>query len=85
MSRWLSYGVTIWFEKKHCSVKFYVLPEKLSRLIRKIIFVAQKPRFASENLGWISYGKQVRRVEDIAFHTFVDFQYRPDKATAESI
>ncbi|MEK7141637.1 MAG: sugar phosphate nucleotidyltransferase, partial [Patescibacteria group bacterium] len=38
----------------------------------KIIFVAQKPRFASENLGWISYGKQVRRVEDIAFHTFVD-------------
>lgn len=50
----------------------------------KIIFVAQKPRFASENLGWISYGKQVRRVEDIAFHTFVDFQYRPDKATAEN-
>lgn len=49
----------------------------------KIIFVAQKPRFASENLGWISYGKQVRRVEDIAFHTFIDFQYRPDKATAE--
>lgn len=49
----------------------------------KIIFVAQKPRFASENLGWISYGKQVRRIEDIAFHTFVDFQYRPDKATAE--
>lgn len=50
----------------------------------KIIFVAQKPRFASENLGWISYGKQVHRVEDIAFHAFVDFQYRPNKATAEA-
>lgn len=49
----------------------------------KIIFVAQKPRFASENLGWISYAKEVHRVEDIAFHAFVDFQYRPDKATAE--
>lgn len=49
----------------------------------KIIFVAQKPRFASENLGWISYGKEVNRIEDIAFHTFVDFQYRPDKVTAQ--
>ncbi|MEK7543834.1 MAG: sugar phosphate nucleotidyltransferase [Patescibacteria group bacterium] len=49
----------------------------------KIIFVAQKPRFASENLGWISYGKEVNRIDDIAFHTFVDFQYRPDKVTAQ--
>lgn len=49
----------------------------------KIIFVAQKPRFASENLGWISYGKQVQQVETISFHSFVDFQYRPDKATAQ--
>lgn len=49
----------------------------------KIIFVAQKPRFASENLGWISYGKQVQHVEDISFHSFIDFQYRPDKGTAE--
>ncbi len=49
----------------------------------KIIFVAQKPRFASENLGWISYESEVHRAEDIAFHTFVDFQYRPDKKTAE--
>lgn len=50
---------------------------------QKIIFVAQKPRFASENLGWISYGKDVDRLEGIPFHAFVDFQYRPDKATAQ--
>jgi len=49
----------------------------------RIIFVAQKPRFASENLGWISYAKEIRRVEDTAFHAFVDFQYRPDKITAQ--
>lgn len=50
---------------------------------KKIIFVAQKPRFASENLGWISYNHEVVQRENIAFHAFVDFQYRPDKATAE--
>ncbi len=49
----------------------------------KIVFVAQKPRFASENLGWISFAKEVYRSNDISFHAFVDFQYRPDKKTAE--
>lgn len=49
----------------------------------KIVFVSQKPRFASENLGWISYGPETMRREDIGFHTFVDFQYRPDAKTAK--
>lgn len=48
-----------------------------------IVFVSQKPRFASENLGWISYGPRVEVREDIAFHAFVDFQYRPDAETAK--
>ena len=48
----------------------------------KIVFIAQKPRFASENLGWISYGKKVLEKDTVTFHEFVDFQYRPDAATA---
>jgi len=50
----------------------------------KIIFVSQKPRFASENLGWISYGSLVSSKEDISFYSFKDFQYRPDKKTANT-
>lgn len=50
----------------------------------KIVFVAQKPRFASENLGWISYGAEVSKIEGISFYSFVDFQYRPDKQTANT-
>ena len=49
----------------------------------KIVFVSQKPRFASENLGWIEYGKTEIMQDDIALHAFVDFQYRPDGATAK--
>lgn len=48
----------------------------------QIIFVSQKPRFASENLGWIEYGKQVAESERISFHAFINFQYRPDTKTA---
>ncbi len=49
----------------------------------KIVFVAQRPRFASVNLGWIQYGREVFQKNTISFHAFIDFQYKPDQATAK--
>ena len=49
----------------------------------KVIFVSQKPRFASENLGWIDYGREILQKNGFSFHAFVDFQYRPDSVTAK--
>ena len=49
----------------------------------RIVFVAQKPRFASENLGWIGYGKEQVNEHNIPFYSFADFQYRPDVKTAK--
>ena len=43
----------------------------------KIIFIGQKPRFASQNLGWIEYGHSVKKVKNIAFHRFKSFHYQP--------
>lgn len=50
----------------------------------KIIFVAQKPRFASENLGWIDFGKEVFSKNSISFHSFEDFKYQPDEKLAKT-
>src|SRR3989338_1487714 len=49
----------------------------------KIVFISQKPRFASQNLGWIEYGKAIKRISGIVFHGFAGFKYRPDSETAE--
>jgi mannose-1-phosphate guanylyltransferase len=49
----------------------------------KMVLVSQKARFASVNLGWISYGKQAFEQDGIPFYHFVDFQYRPDEETAK--
>lgn len=49
----------------------------------KIIFVSQKPRFASENLGWIDYGEPSFKRNGLQFCSFVGFQYRPDQQTAQ--
>jgi mannose-1-phosphate guanylyltransferase len=49
----------------------------------KIVFVAQKPRFASENLGWINYGEKSFEKDEIAFYDFKSCKYRPDIETAQ--
>lgn len=67
-------------------VLFRKLLNVAGKLIEKehdrIIFISQKPRFPSENLGWIEYGKVVRNIDGVSLHEFKNFQYRPDKETA---
>lgn len=48
----------------------------------KIIFIGQKPRFASENLGWIEYGETVRKVGSVHFNKFSHLKYKPDREVA---
>ncbi|MEK7577073.1 MAG: sugar phosphate nucleotidyltransferase [Patescibacteria group bacterium] len=57
--------------------------EVISKDPQKIVFVSQKPRFASENLGWISYGKKIEEHNGVSFHSLEDYQYRPDVETAQ--
>ena len=48
----------------------------------KIIFLGQKPRFASQNLGWIEYGEKIKEKEGISFYQFKSWHYRPDLSSA---
>jgi mannose-1-phosphate guanylyltransferase len=49
----------------------------------RIIFIGQKARFASDNLGWIEVGEVVKKIDDINFYQFSGFKYKPDKFLAE--
>jgi mannose-1-phosphate guanylyltransferase len=48
----------------------------------KIIFIGQKARFASDNLGWIETGDVVNVSDGVSFRTFTGFKYRPDEELA---
>lgn len=50
---------------------------------QSIVFVGQKPRFASVNLGYIEFGADVKKVEGLSVYEFKDFKYRPDEALAQ--
>lgn len=49
----------------------------------KLIFISQKPRFASQNLGWIEFGPVKQHENGFSLHQFKSFHYRPDITTAE--
>jgi len=49
-----------------------------------IVFIGQKPRFASENLGWIQIGEKTSKAGDTDLSAFQAFKYRPDTKMAEA-
>lgn len=50
----------------------------------KIIFIGQRSRFASQNLGWIEFGKKLKSIDGIDLFEFKSLHYRPDIDKAES-
>lgn len=50
----------------------------------KIVFIGQKPRFASQNLGWLEFGESRKAMNGIKIRSFGGLKYRPDLATAEA-
>jgi len=48
-----------------------------------IIFIANKPRFVSTNLGYIHVGKEKHMHKKLSLYSFEGFKYRPDQKTAE--
>ena len=67
--------------------RFRKILKEADRLIRKdsnkVIFIGQKARFPSDNLGWIETGKQKIREGKVKFLEFTGFKYRPNKQLAE--
>lgn len=49
----------------------------------KIVFIGQKPRFASQNLGYIEFGKQIGEIDEVPVFSFTGFKYRPHLSLAE--
>lgn len=49
----------------------------------KILFVSQKARFASQNLGWIKFGNVTNVKDEIKLYEFESFYYRPSLSLAE--
>lgn len=50
---------------------------------KKIIFIGNKPRYPSVNLGYIHFGKAIKKIKDLEVYEFLGFKYKPDEETAK--
>lgn len=51
--------------------------------LSKLVFITQKARFASQNLGWIEYGQQIKEIDNCKIYSYQSLYYRPNLETAE--
>lgn len=49
----------------------------------KIVFIGENSRFPSQNLGWIEFGREEKKIEGISIHELKSFHYRPTLEIAE--
>lgn len=47
------------------------------------VFIAQKPRFANQNIGWIQCGEELDEEEGFRMYRFKKLKYRPKLSQAE--
>jgi len=66
------------FEKVLLTIEKLLQEEK-----NKIVFIGQKSRFASQNLGWIESGNEIKKIENTPVFEFKSFHYRPEPELAE--
>jgi mannose-1-phosphate guanylyltransferase len=51
----------------------------------RMVFLGEKPRYASENLGWIELDAQLGEAAGMPYYGFRSWQYRPPKARCEDM
>lgn len=49
----------------------------------KIVFIGQRSRFASQNLGWIEFGDEAKKIGETPVFAFKSLHYRPETETAK--
>jgi len=49
----------------------------------RMVFVGERPRYASENLGWIELGEPLGDIGDTPYFAYRSWRYRPPKTECE--
>lgn len=59
--------------------------ELITENSQRFVFLAEKPRFANHNLGWITMGKSLDKKNGIPVSEFISWKYRPDLETCKTM
>lgn len=48
----------------------------------KIVFIGQKPRYGNQNVGYIEFSEDAKKLDDLPIHEFLSFKYAPPQEQA---
>jgi mannose-1-phosphate guanylyltransferase len=51
----------------------------------RFVFLAEKPRFANNNLGWMKVGEKKGEIDGKAYYGFEGWKYKPEKALCDEM
>lgn len=57
--------------------------EYVNKNPKTFLLIGQKPRFASQNLGWIEFGQSNEQIDGFKVHEFKSWHYRPSPKIAK--
>ena len=52
---------------------------------QRFIFLAEKPRFANNNLGWIHVGQKLGQIGEADYFKFLAWKYKPQQAECDKM
>lgn len=50
---------------------------------QRFVFMAERPRFANNNLGWMKVGEKVGEIDDQEYFSFLGWKYKPEKSVCD--
>ncbi len=45
---------------------------------KRFVYLGEKPRYANHNLGWITVGGEINKINELSVVEFLSWKYRPD-------
>lgn len=61
----------------------HLAEDTITKKNAQFVFIAQHPRFANQNMGWIQLGDEVDKKDNIKIYAFKKLRYRPSMEEAE--
>ncbi len=57
----------------------------IQRQLAKLVFMAEQPRYANHNLGWLKVGPQLGQIGERAYFKFLGWKYKPEPVECEKM
>jgi len=57
----------------------------IQQQLANLVFMAERPRYANNNLGWLKVGQKIGQVGEMSYYKFSGWKYKPEQTECEEM